>query len=207
MLSSPNVYKFNQVVLQDNDARVIDSNERMAERIAALSRSLQESIGDMDGAEFTDEFTDGIEATQVSMLLDEDAGNVIKAEPVYDGPSPEELIAEAEEQIGAMMNQAAQEAEQLRAQAYEEGVAKGQSDGYAKGYSEAEALKVQLRQEYEEKEEQLIRIYQDKIREIEPSLVDVLTDIYEHVFHVKMSDQRDVIMHLLGNALRKELFR
>lgn len=203
MLSSPNVYKFNQVVLQDSDARVIDSNERMAERIAALSRSLQESIGEADGSDFTDEFTDGIEAAQVSLLLDEDAGNVIKAEPVYEGPSPEELIAEAQEQIDMMMNQASQEAEQLRAQAYEEGTAKGQSDGYAKGYSEAEALKAQLRQEYQDKEDQLIRIYQDKIREIEPSLVDVLTDIYEHVFHVQMADQRDVIMHLLGNALRK----
>lgn len=203
MLSSPNVYKFNQVVLQDSDARVIDSNERMAERIAALSRSLQESMGEVGGVDFTDDFSDGIEAAQVSMLLEDEGSNIIKAEPVYDGPSPEELIAEAQEQIDAMMAQAAKEAEQLRNQAYEEGAAKGQSDGYARGYSETEALKAQLHQEYQEKEEQLIRIYQNKIHEIEPSMIDMLTDIYEHVFHVQMADQREVIMHLLGNALRK----
>lgn len=203
MLSSPNLYKFNQVVLQDSEARIIDSNERMAERIAALSKNLKSSIEEDDGENFTEAFSDGIEAAQVSMLLDEDGGNVIKAEPVYEGPDPEELLAQAQEQIDAMMEQAKQEAESLKNRAYEEGAAKGQADGYAKGYQEAEALKEQLRREYQEKEERLMSIYQDKIEEIEPAMIDMLTDIYEHIFHVKIADSRDVVIHLLGNTLRK----
>lgn len=203
MLSSPNIYKFNQVVLKDSEARVIDSNERMAERIAELSQNLKSTIEEVDGTDFPDEFSDGIEAAQVSQLLEDEGSNVIKAEPAYEGPGPEELISQAQEEIEHMMEQARQEAEQLKKQAYEEGAARGQADGYQKGCQEAEVLKERLQQEYEEKEVQLAGIYQEKIKEIEPELIDVLTDIYEHIFHVKIADYRDVVVHLLGNTLRK----
>ncbi len=203
MLSSPNVYKFNQVVLKDSETRVIDSNERMAERIAELTQNLKSTIEEEDGTDFPEEFSDGIEAAQVSQLLEDEGSSVIKAEPAYEGPGPEELIAQAQEEIGQMMEQARQEAEQLKKQAYEEGSVSGQADGYQKGCQEAEALKEQLQQEYEQKEAQLAGIYQEKIKEIEPELIDVLTDIYEHIFHVKIADYRDVVVHLLGNTLRK----
>ncbi len=202
MLSSHNIYKFNQIVLQDSETRVIDSNERMAEKIAELSKNLQETMEESDGEIFAEEFTDGIEAVRVSQLLDEGGGNVIK-EPVYDGPSPQELLDEAKEQADAMLTQAKEEAEALKSHAYEEALAKGQEKGYADGLQEAEALKEELRREYQEKEEQLTRFYQNKLEELEPSLVDALTDVYEHIFHVNFSDNRDVIIHLLKNTLQK----
>ncbi len=203
MLSSPNLYKYNQVVLQDTKTRVIDSNDRIAERIAELSRNLQTSIEEENGEDFPEAFSGGIEAAQVSQLLDEDSGNVIKAEPVYEGPAPEELLAQAKEQAEELLAQARQEAEEIKNRAYEEGAAKGRADGYEKGSREAEALKEQLRQEYQDKEESLTRIYQEKIEEVEPGLIDMLTDIYEHIFRVKISDNRDVVVHLLSNTLRK----
>lgn len=202
MLSSHNIYKFNQIVLQDSETRVIDSNERMAEKIAELSKNLQETMEENDGEFFAEEFTDGIEAVRVSQLLDDDGSNVIK-EPVYDGPSPQELLDEAREQADAMLEQAKEEAEALKSHAYEEALAKGQEKGYADGLQEAEALKEELRREYQEKEEQLTRYYQNKLEELEPSLVDALTDVYEHIFHVNFSDNRDVIIHLLKNTLQK----
>lgn len=202
MLSSHNIYKFNQIVLQDAETRVIDSNERMAEKIAEISRSLQESIGEENGESFAEEFTDGIEAAKVSQLLDEGGGNIIK-EPVFEGPSPQELLDEAKDQADAMLEQARQEAEALKNHAYEEALAKGREKGYNEGYQEAEALKTKLIREFQEKEEQLTRFYQEKIEELEPSLVDVLTDVYEHIFQVNFSDNRDVVIHLLKNTLRK----
>lgn len=202
MLSSHNIYKFNQIVLQDAETRVIDSNERMAEKIAEISRSLQESIGEENGESFAEEFTDGIEAAKVSQLLDEGGGNIIK-EPVFEGPSPQELLDEAKDQADAMLEQARQEAEALKNHAYEEALAKGHEKGYNEGYQEAEALKTKLMREFQEKEEQLTRFYQEKIEELEPSLVDVLTDVYEHIFQVNFSDNRDVVIHLLKNTLRK----
>lgn len=202
LLSRSNLYKFNQVVLQDSETRVIDSNERVAEKIAQLSANLKSSIEDSESGDFSDEFAEGIEAVQVSKLL-EDGENIIKAEPVYDGPSPEEMIESAQQEIDVMMEQAKQEAEDIKSHAYAEGAALGQADGYAKGCEEAERLKVQLEQEYQEKEEHLTHVYQQKLDEIEPEMIDMLTDIYEHIFHVKISDYREVIVHLIGSALRK----
>ena len=102
-----------------------------------------------------------------------------------------------------MLEQAKEEAESLKSHAYEEAFAKGKEKGYADGFQEAEVLKEKLRREYQEKEEQLTRFYQSKLEELEPSMVDVLTDIYEHVFSVNFSENRDVVIHLLKNTLQK----
>jgi flagellar assembly protein FliH len=179
---------------------MIDSNERVAEKIAELTKHLQSAI-DMDEEGFADDFTGGIEAAQVSQLLDEEGGNVIKA-PVYDGPSPEELVEQAQQQVDEMLEQAQQEAEDIKGKAYEDAAAKGHAEGYSKGQEEAQILKDRLQREYEEKEQKLMKLYQQKVDEIEPKLVDVLTDVYEHVFAVQMTDQRDVLIHLIGNALQ-----
>ena len=93
-----NLLKYQYVTLNEDDARIIDYNDRIAEKIAELSQNLQEEMKNDNPEEFADGFSDGLDAEQVSALLDEDSGNVIKAEPVYDGPSPEELIEQAKEQ-------------------------------------------------------------------------------------------------------------
>lgn len=201
MLSSPNLYKYNQIVLKDSETRVIDSNERMAERIAELSKSLRESMGDENEEDFAEDFTDGLQATQVSRLLDDDSP-VIK-EPIYDGPSPEEIMEDARLQADSLIEEARREAEDLKSSAYEEGFASGQKAGYDKGVKEADELKEKLNQEYQEKEESLSRFYQEKMRDIEPALVDALTGVYEHIFNVNFSDNKEVIVHLMRNALQQ----
>lgn len=198
-----NLLKYQYVTLNEEDARVIDYNERIAEKIAELSQNLQETMESESADEFVDGFSGGLDAEQVSALLDDDAGNVIKAEPVYEGPSPDELLAQAQEQIDAMLANAQAEAEMMKSQAYEEGQKQGYQSGLLKATQELEAKEDLLCREYEEKENRLTGIYQQKLEEIEPVLIDTLTDIYEHIFHVKLSDERDVIVHLIGNTLRK----
>lgn len=204
MLSkTSNLLKSHRVTLKEEDARIIDYNEIIAEKIATLSQNLQQSMESEDFDGFAEDFSDGIDAVQVSALLDEDAGNVIKAEPVFDGPSPEELIAEANQKIEEMYQDAQAQAEDIRKKAYDEGSAQGYQDGIAKAHKELEEEREKMRLEYMEKENRLTGVYQQKIEEIEPGLVDILTDIYEHIFQVKISEYREVIVHLIGNALRK----
>lgn len=207
MSKGSNVYKFHSITLQEDEARVIDVNELMAAKIAALSQDLEAAAEDyqedFDG-DFTEEFSEGLDPEQVSALLEEDAsGNVIKAEPVYDGPSPEELIASAQAEIDQMMQQAMEEANHIKNSAYEEGAANGYNDGVSKGREETEMLKDELRREYADKEQQLMALYQQKIDEIEPGLVEILTDVYEHVFNVSLAENRNILMHLIENALQK----
>lgn len=204
MLSSKsNLLKSHRIVMQEEETRVIDYNDIIAERVAILSQNLRESIEGEDGDEFVDGFTDGLDATQVSALLDDNPGNVIKAEPVYDGPSPEELIAEANAQIEQMMSAAQVEAEQIKRQAYDEGNSQGYNDGLVRAQQELDAQVEDLNRQLAEQEDYLRGIYQQKISEIEPELVDVITNIYEHIFNLKLADERGLIMHLIGNALKK----
>lgn len=203
MSKKSNLLKSHRVTVQQDDARVIDYNARIAERIAMLSQSLRETMDDESPDEFAEGFVGGLDAEQVSALLDDDASAIIKAEPVYDGPSPEELLAEAQEQIDAMFANAQREAEQIKENAFNEGAAQGYNEGAARAEQEIATEMDRLRREYAQKEAQLTAVYQQKLEEIEPGLIDVLTNIYEHIFHVKMSDYRDIIVHLIGNALRK----
>ena len=113
-----NVVKYCQVDLSDKGTRVIDYNERIAEKIEQLSRNLEESLKDDETMEtFPDEFTDGIEAASVSRLLDDDAeGAIYGGEGVneqYNGPAAEEIIEEAHNQAGDILVNANREAEDI----------------------------------------------------------------------------------------------
>lgn len=187
----------------EDEARIIDYNEIIAAKIAELSQTMYESMEEGDEEGFSEGFSEGLNPEQVSALLGDESENVIKAEPVYDGPSPDELIAQAQEDIEAMIADATQEAEQIRRNAFDEGQNQGYRDGMSRADSEIANEKARLNQEYAQMEAQLTAVYQQKLEEIEPALIDALTNIYEHIFDVKLSDNRDIIVHLIGNALRK----
>ena len=58
-------------VVKHNEARVIDSNTLVAERLAYLSEALAEASSDDD--EFYNDFTAGLNAIQVEQLLGDEA--------------------------------------------------------------------------------------------------------------------------------------
>jgi flagellar assembly protein FliH len=169
-------------------------------------------------AEGSDEFTEGLMADKVEMLVGEGQGegegaealspsNVLRNEP---SPDMEQLLAQAREEAQSIIDEAesraagiVSEAEQNAAATLEnaknQGYSAGHDEGYQAGYGEAEALK----QQYEGMITDLENEYQAKMDELEPLFVDTLTDIYEHIFHVDLSGSRDVIFHLIGDAVRK----
>ena len=55
--------------------------------------------------------------------------------------------------------------------------------------------------ELSEKEAAMEREYQEKLDNVEPYLVDKLTDIYDHIFAVDLSEYRNVIFHLISLRL------
>ena len=57
--------------------------------------------------------------------------------------------------------------------------------------------------ELDKKEEQLMNDYNSLVDELEPKFVDSLIDVFEHVLHVKYSDDKAVIYHLIKDAVRK----
>lgn len=206
LLSKSPLLKARYFVVQDEDTVIIDSNERMAAKIEELANKLQE----IPAEEIDDAFSEGIEASEVDALLtDSEEGNVIHSSQTmeYDGPSYDEMIAAAEAEIQQMRQRAEEEIEQLRQSVMKEAELEGRENGYHQGFEEG-LIKGQneyeaKQKEIKEKENMLVSQYERKLAEVEPILVDTLSNIYEHIFEVDLSGHRNIVMHLIENTLHR----
>ncbi len=223
-MSRQNLYKSNWVVLKDDDKRVIDSNDLVAKRIEKLEAQRQKQ------AEFSDAegFSPGLDAEAVDALFgsanpedtayddegrltDNNVMHMSSPQAAYDGPGPEELLAEAQEEIEQMRAAAMEEVESIKKEVYAQaskegqkaGYETGQRNGYEAGYHEAMAILEAKERELAEKEVALEERYQEKFKELEPAFIETLTDIYEHIFAVDLSEKRTLIIHLISNTLQK----
>jgi len=220
MRSLSNLLKSNWYVVNESETRVINSNERLDKKLSELYKTTEAEEESAAYEEDTD-YEDGLEAGQVDALLSEDGAEayldnvdteqegispVIKAEPEPQGPTPEELLAETQQQIEEMLSQAREEAEEIRQSAYQEGHQQGYEAGAEELRQKAEEQEDQLRV----REEQLEKRYLEKQEELEPMFVDLITSIYEHVFHISLADFKDIIVysiiHVIGTADGKRDF-
>lgn len=213
LLFSSNLLKGSWVQLQSDETRVINNNELIGKRLngGETGGGSRSGAGAEEGpAQEPGVFYGGLHAAQLSpdelagLVGDPDEGSaVIKAQepelppqPVYDGPSPEELIAEAQEEIGRMRAEAQQEIETLKAQAAEKGRAEGKDQGYRDGKAAAQT-------ELETAKRQLDADYEKKLQEMEPEMVRQLAGIYEHIFHVELGAYQGLVMQLLESCMQK----
>ena len=205
---SKSLIKANQVILKEEDTRVIDSNNLVAERMKKIYSRLPK------GAE-TGGFQSGLNAAQVETIPAEEgllegaslvegaapgdfsAAGVVQ-EPVYIGPSPEELIAEAQAQIEEMRAKAEQELESMREYTVEEWRQQGFREGQKQAVVELEKEKAILKQQTAKLEAE----YQEKIDKLEPEFVEVLTGIYEQIFKVELAEYKPVLLHAISNSIR-----
>lgn len=199
-------------VASDNEKKkVIDSNDLVAQRVESIIRKQKEEqmaasagftpLGE-GGIDGEDGFTEGLDAENVELLLsDEDA----PASQEQEAASLEEIneqaqqiLDEAQEQAQQILDDASAEAEANRQSVYDEAKSAGYDAGYAEGLQQVEAMK----QELNEKAGLLEQQYRENIEKLEPMFIDTLTDIYEHIFNVSLSDNRDVIYYLIQTALK-----
>ncbi len=203
MLSN-NLLKGAWVQYHDDETRVIKSSEAVEKRLfgqEAPERAPEPE--DTEDAPEPGEFQGGLQAEELEGLLadPDDETTVFHAQqsppaPVYDGPSPEELIAQAEDEIRRMREDAQAEIEAAKKWAVEESRKAGREQGYHDGMSAAQA-------EADQRQRSLEDSYQEKLREMEPALVKELAGIYEHIFHVGLGEYQDLVMRLLDHCMQK----
>ena len=202
-----NLLKSGNIVKKDS-ARVIDSNEKIAARIQYLNEILMRE----PASGFSDDFTEGLEAEQVELLLNDEGGEAAYSGAPVPSISDEEIqaikeaaeaeaqsiISDAEKKAKKIIDSANDEASGIR----ENAKAEGYDEGYRNG--EAEGLRIgdEARAECEAKEREFQAYYQQKLEELEPVFIEKLTDIYEHIFNVELSDKKELIMYLLSDAMR-----
>ena len=137
------------------------------------------------------------DAQLIESSLDENATKLIEQA----NSRAEQIIAEANAQAQQIIADAQAQSQADAGRALEQ----AQQQGYTQGYSEGNQKAVQETQakmaELSEKEAAMEREYQEKLDNVEPYLVDKLTDIYDHIFAVDLSEYRNVIFHLISNTL------
>ena len=187
---------------EKNGKRVIDSNLAVSERIKELSELLEQ----VPEEDFADEFTEGLDAEQVDALLTDQEE---LAEERERNEAVQKLVDDANEQAQQIIADANAEAERIIADAktqsegiFEEARAKGEAEGNEKGYAEGLERAAEKEREVEAKAVALDEQYEQKVAELEPKFVEILTGIYSHVLGIDLSGRSDVVLHLLQDAIR-----
>lgn len=195
-MSSNLVKQFFMTLPEDKEKLVIDNNDRIRRRLEELSRG----EGNPEGG-----FVSGLAIADVIETPEDATGNVIKAQD-----EAKELLeqsrAEAEELRAQAQTEAERILEEARAQAQAEKqqvLEQAKQQGYMEGMSRAQAHEGAMEQEYQEKARLLEEEYEQQIEMLEPNLVEAITGIYEHIFHVELSSYREILMGLISDVLHK----
>ncbi len=205
---SSNVLKRHYTMVLEDDTRIIDTNELIAQKLETTLGNIVAADGmvDEEGAEG---FAAGLAAQQLEVLFSEESAGAplsegvvetpIEMPPVYEGPDPEQLLLEAQEEIARMKDEAAREIEQQKQVVFKQ----AKEQGLEEGRNIAMAQVAVKEQELENTRQELLSEYGKMVDELEPKFIETLTGIYEHIFHVDLYKYRDIIVHLIHTALRK----
>ena len=200
---------------REDNTKVIDTNSLVAGKLEELSRMVPIQADAED--DFEETFTQGIDAMQVERLLADDSsdGDEESSSNVIKAPPPEKVrLAQAGEEAQAMLDRARGEAEDIvsaaraeadsvRKEAVDEGHRAGYDAGYEDGTRKAAEEFEQRAAQLAQKDRELEERYESALSQLEPQMVEIFTDIYEHVFHVSFSEKKEVLFYLIQDALRK----
>ena len=202
-MSKGSVLKSGWMFINPTETRVIDTNAMVESKLKELSFKLAaETDGDVG---FTEGFVQGIKAEQVTELIGEGMEQVPE-EPVNTVPESELMLQQAQEEIENMKAQALAEIEEAKKAGYQEGFAQGKKEGFDKGHvdglNSVAAEREEALREASMRIAQVEEAYQKKIDELEPQFIEMLTGIYEHIFHVSLKNSRDLVVYLIANTMR-----
>ena len=158
---------------------MIDSNDLVKKRMEEEKKRIEKKIT-QENIDSQNGFEEGLKAKQVDTLFDDmecETNNqeetvFFPKEIVYTGPSPEELIEEAKQEIEKLKTQADINIRQLEKKVKEQ----AKTTGYAEGNQRAENEYIKKMEQLHEKEKQLEKEYEENLQKMEVELVENLTD-------------------------------
>ncbi|MCR5156953.1 MAG: hypothetical protein K6C96_09760 [Butyrivibrio sp.] len=205
-----NLFKAGFVSFDATEPKIIDSNELANKKIEAFQEQelkrqrsmMAQDEGYMEGDEESD-FVPGIDMEQLTQLTEDQSMLESVPDPQFDMEAMQAEIdfklQQAQEQADMIIQDAQAQAESIRQSAIEQ----GHQEGYEAGYQEGAAAAAALQEDVEQKKEELEKQYQQIVDELEPEMVDVLTQIYEHVFNIELREDKGIILHLLKTTLSR----
>ncbi len=206
-----NLYKAGFVSFDSSEKRIIDNNELANKRIEAYQEEklkmqraqMAEEQGLYEEPVGEDDFIPGIDMQQLSQLTEDQSMLESVPDPQFDMQAIQAeadlKLQQAQEQADMILQQAYQEADNVRANAVDQGRQEGYQAGYNEGMMAAQAQQEDIEQQRAELEKE----YQQLVDELEPEMVDVLTQIYEHVLGIELREDKGIILHLLKSTLSR----
>lgn len=202
---SSNFFKSNAVV-QEREVRIINSNDIVAKKLESIAKFVEnDTEGQLEGV-----FSEGIEATEVAVLLNDaeeensgfeegvvSADRGSKADMQITSRAASDIIRTANEEAEQILTNARKEALEIKNEASKAGREQGYAEGLQKGKAELE----QKTKELEKMKADLEADYRGVVEELEPHLVDVITEVYEHVLGIALDEHREIVMHLINSTL------
>jgi flagellar assembly protein FliH len=208
-----NIVKANFIQFSAENTKVIDTNSLVAKRLEGFSGVLRESLDDEDqnSAEGQANNSDMDPLAMAELLADRDdngepidEGFEVEGEPIDDvKPSSEtaedisKMKEEALAEIERVKETARAEVEELRERARQEGYSEGYFEGTKKAEEEANAKFAEI----EDKKAELEAEYRKLIDDLEPRMVETITDVYRSVFGDSFYSKKDVMKNLILAAL------
>ncbi len=201
-----NLLKFNKIISQDE--RVIDYNQLIQSKIDTLRTQASKQRIDADG------FVNGLDAKVVNELVSEededgiaaltnDSDSDTKSAYIHDVDIEEatrranEVVAQANEEATAIINDANNNASSIRQKAYTEGY----DEGMVGAQNEINDKETQLQQEYDDKLNQLQQEYDDMKKSLEPELASTLLEVFSKVIHTIADDDKSMILSLVNSVM------
>ncbi len=206
-----NLFKAGFVSFDNTETRIIDNNELANKRIEAYQEEklkkqraqMAEEQGLFEEVPEGDDFIPGIDMEQLSQLTEDQSMLQSVPDPQFDMEAVQAemdlKLQQAQEQADAIVQQAMEQADSIRANAEDQGRQAGYEAGYQEGMMAAQAQQEDIEQLRADLEKQ----YQQMADELEPEMVDVLTQIYEHVFGIELREDKGIILHLLKTTLSR----
>lgn len=220
---SSNLLKSSNANVQRRNVRIIDTNtliEKRLEELNARYAAAPEGFKPGLDVELMEVSAEDLEGSG-----DEFSSNVIKATPeegfntldfAQGGPEAMEAyvdqagLEQANAKAGEILENAKAEAERILREAREEAMQEAErlrseasQKGYEEGLQRGEEATRQERESFQKKSAKLEEEYKQMAEELEPQFIDVITDIYEHIFHVDLKGYREVLIFLISATMRK----
>lgn len=202
---SSNFFKSSAVV-QEREVRIINSNDIVAKKLENIAQYVKEDTeGTLEGV-----FSEGIGATEVAVLLKDgeevtsdlaegivtaDVGS--KADMQITSKMASDIVQKANEEAEEILSTARKEALEIKNEASKA----GQEQGYAEGLKKGEAELAHKMQDLDRMRKDLEDDYRNVVEELEPRLVDAITDVYEHVLGIVLEEHREILLHLVNTTL------
>lgn len=184
MISLSNLLKYNYVRSDELSAVVINSNQKSEEILQELLRKQSADEQVPEG------FSEGMDA------------------PVIDQESLNRMLEDARREADTILNLAQQKANSVVNDANQRAISiyeEQKQAGYDEGMKQAENRQKQLQKELEnayiQKEQELTDSLRKREENLEKDLIDVITQVFNKVFHIQFDDKKEILLFLVDHTL------